>query len=200
MKRILLTVLVVGLLASQASAGMYILDKPTAQQFTQQNTPDVTRNQLYLVIDTPGTLGSNIDWQYDSSWNKYGPAMELQVGFLGQLADTEVMMIGKAGNLDGYDSFGVSIANDDDDYWSVRLYLTGATYTQPALTNLSPGDVAFITLAGWTGNVTGYGFELNYEGTRGSDNFHISVVPIPAALILGLLGMGAAGLKLRRFA
>jgi len=206
MKRIVLTVVLVGLLAGQASAGMYTLDRGTAKLFTQQNTPDVTRNQLYLVIDYPGTLGSTIDWQYNSSWNKYGPDMQLAVGFLGQLADTDVMKIGKDGPLPtppgggSYDSFGMFVANDDDDWWSVRLYLEGATYTQPALTNLDPGDVAFITLDGWTGDVTEFGFEINYEGTRGSDNFHISVVPIPAALILGLLGMGAAGLKLRRFA
>jgi len=200
MNRVLLTVLVVGLLAAQASAGMYRLDKPTAQQFTQMNTPDVTRNQLFLVIDKPGTLGSHIDWQYNSSWNKYGPPMELEVGFLGQLADTDVMMIGKAGNLDGYDSIGVNVANDDDDWWAVRLYLEGATYTPPALTNLDPGETAFLTLSGWTGDVTEFGFEINYMGTRGSDNFHISVVPVPAAVLLGMLGLGAAGIRLRKFA
>jgi hypothetical protein len=132
--------------------------------------------------------------------------MQLEVGFLGQLADTEVMMIGKDGPLPtppgggSYDSLGVAVANDDDDWWSVRLYLEGATYTPPALTNLDPGASSFITLSGWTGDVTGFGFEINYEGSRGSDNFHISVVPLPAAVILGMLGLGAAGIRLRRFA
>jgi len=201
MKRVLLTVLLVGLLAGQASAGMYTLTDSVAKDFRQKSTAiDPSRHQLYLVIDTPGTPGSYIDWQYSAGWDKYGPPMKLDVVFLGQLADTEVMQIGKAGDLAGYDSFGMYVANDDDDWWSVRPYLKGATYTPPSLTNLDPGALAFISLSGWTGTVTEFGFELNYEGQRVSDNFHVSVVPIPAALILGLLGMGAAGLKLRRFA
>jgi len=33
-----------------------------------------------------------------------------------------------------------------------------------------------------------------------SDDFHVSLVPVPAAVILGMLGLGAAGWKLRKFA
>jgi hypothetical protein len=34
----------------------------------------------------------------------------------------------------------------------------------------------------------------------GIDNVQIGVVPVPAAVLLGMLGLGAAGLKLRKFA
>lgn len=43
---------------------------------------------------------------------------------------------------------------------------------------------------------------ISDEGIKdvGIDNLQVTPVPVPAALLLGLLGMGAAGLKLRRFA
>jgi len=82
MKRILLTVLVVGLLAGQASAGMYTIDRDTAKLFTQQNAPSPS-NQLFLSIDNPGTAGSTINWTIDlPTWFEYGGPMTYAVGFV----------------------------------------------------------------------------------------------------------------------
>ena len=58
----------------------------------------------------------------------------------------------------------------------------------------------FISTPTFTGPVTEFGFKLEYQGIHGSDNFRISVVPVPAAVILGILGLGIAGIKLRKYA
>jgi hypothetical protein len=206
MKRILLTVLVVGLLAGQASAGMYTIDRDTAKLFTQQNAPNAS-NQLFLSIDNPGTAVSTINWTIDlPTWFEYGGPMTYAVGFVGQLNALQIMQIGLDGDLPGndgasLDSLGLFVSNDDNnDPWGVRLYLAGVSYAVPSFTILAPGDQAFLSLNFTPGTVTEFGFEVDYPKVTGSDNFHISVVPVPAALILGLLGMGAAGLRLRRFA
>lgn len=36
-------------------------------------------------------------------------------------------------------------------------------------------------------------------GSSTGDTFHTSVVPVPGAVLLGMLGLGAVGIKLRRF-
>lgn len=207
MKRVLLTVLVVGLLATQASASMYTLDRNTADTFRQLGS-DGVHNELYLVINNPGLAAGDIVWQVagDDSTN-YGADMQLAVGFVGNLSSTKVMTLGVAGDLPGNDgtsvnSFGAHFANDDNnDAWAVSLYVKeGLTSFASPFKTLSPGTVQFVSLEFTPGTVTEFGFQVDYAASTGSDDFHISVVPVPAALILGLLGMGAAGLKLRRFA
>jgi hypothetical protein len=48
--------------------------------------------------------------------------------------------------------------------------------------------------------------KLSFEGVGGDnvgmllDNVSVNLVPVPAAVVLGFLGLGAAGLKLRKFA
>ena len=195
--------LVLGVGLTSAQADMYRLDLSTAQSFVQQNTPGQFTNQLFLVIDAPGTLGSSINWQVDGDWTEYGSdtgAMQLDVGFVGQLKNGQVMQIGTDGALPaGSDSFGLFLANDDDDEWAVRPYVKGATYTDPGFTLVGPGSTVFVSLADISGTVTEFGFEVQIAGDRGSDNFHISAVPIPGAALLGLLGLTAAGVRLRRF-
>lgn len=204
MKKVMLLVavgLVLGVGLTSAQADLYRLDLATARSFVQQNAPNPFTNQLFLSIDAPGEAGSHINWQVNGDWTEYGSDsgdMQLEVGFVGQLQRGQVMQIGTTGALPGsYSSFGMYLANDDDDEWLVRPYLTGATYTVPEYTELADGQTVFVSLSDISGTVTGYGFEV--IGTRGSDNFHISAVPIPGAALLGLLGLTAAGVKLRRF-
>ena len=48
--------------------------------------------------------------------------------------------------------------------------------------------------------VTHLVFHNDYPGHIGVDNLTVSPVPVPGAILLGLLGLGAAGLKLRKYA
>ena len=97
-------------------------------------------------------------------------------------------------------------------------------YYQNSWTTLAPGQSATLTLdfsnaETWGGvysggysavanltQVTNIGFNVGGNmGGGGSnpsvtDTAHISVVPVPAALILGILGLSAAGIKLRKYA
>jgi len=51
---------------------------------------------------------------------------------------------------------------------------------------------------GYVGDI---GFESRFHGAAGGGyDFHTSVVPIPTSVLLGLLGLTAAGLGLRRLA
>jgi hypothetical protein len=52
-----------------------------------------------------------------------------------------------------------------------------------------------ITAIRWTSPVTPGGYQ---QVNTGIDNVQIGVVPVPGAVLLGLLGLGAAGAKLRK--
>ncbi|OHB66867.1 MAG: hypothetical protein A2Y76_00385 [Planctomycetes bacterium RBG_13_60_9] len=45
-----------------------------------------------------------------------------------------------------------------------------------------------------------FGLNNGYEWTNNVGALSVTVVPVPAAVLLGMLGLGAAGLRLRRFA
>jgi hypothetical protein len=53
--------------------------------------------------------------------------------------------------------------------------------------------------ANWTdiGNVRA--LQMGIGGANGQDMLYVTPVPVPAAVLLGMLGLGAAGVKLRRF-
>lgn len=227
MKRALLMALVVGLLAGSASANMFTLNHDAAMMLTD------------IGHESDGTFDrSSMDSSMPTDdWHDYGPHMQGAVGFTGMLgadgATYAAMLIGAntstlhkpadvieaavgssshGNSLQGYDTYSLFIANDNNSDWTFKLYLEtvgGNTYSSGTI-QLSPGQntVLSITLGNVLNvdNVTGIGFEIqglfNGQGKAPSngDDFHVSVVPVPAASILGLLGLGAAGLRLRKHA
>ena len=210
MKRILLLGLVVGLFAGQASAAPYTLDVTAARQFTQQNVIDL-QNELHLVIDNPGSTLSTtyVDDGYFGAPADYVDTMQLAVGFAGHITNkavnVNVIWIGKAvaGELANGDTLSIPIANDNDDYYQYTAWYSTvggpAAIVQGAALDLAAGTAGSVSV-GIAGAPTYFGFTLDYIGGSSSDDFHTSVVPVPGAILLGLLGLSAAGLKLRRFA
>ena len=142
------------------------------------------------------------------------------VGYIGSLWDKKdsdniatirIHEPGNAGLSGSYDGFRAFLANDDDDPWGVRLFVTASgvtSYSNSGSFTALPanGNSAWLTTdTGFNfANVTDFGFDV--RGTFGSnspsnpDYFHISAVPVPAGVLLGFLGLGAAGLGLRRLA
>lgn len=150
------------------------------------------------------------------------------VGFSGDLTDQSPyngeawVKIGAKANTNGvltainalpnsFDGFYLPISNDNNTGWSYKLYVTTATgsYENTLWTStLSPGTQTTVTLNSLTGNlpssvdfsdVTDIGLAIRWSGANGSgDTFHTSIVPVPAGVLLGFLGLGVAGLGLRR--
>lgn len=211
MKRILSVTLFVAVLAGQASAAMWELDAGTANQFT-------------------GVVVGGTDFLFNfhkTPPDAYGVSpMRGTIGFQGNLADNpgdgdsfavaEIFVappVGLSGS--GFDGITAFFANDNDDQWQFQLfYVDGATEhaSAPVLINGSVAGGAQTTYltasqaAGTLdlGDITKIGFRIQTDfGTEGaSDTFHASLVavPVPGAVLLGFLGLSAAGLKLRRYA
>lgn len=206
MKRIALSVLVVGLLAGQAFADMYVLDSGTAGQF---NTWAVSAGDIGDDILGPTT---NVA--------AYSAPMQGSVGWAGWLMDTTgdhyaTMTISAGGNLNrtaSYDGFQAFFANDDDDPWDVQLFVqkkagAGGARMESGWTPLASGDHTFLAVTPVFDfdDVADFGFDvrghfLPGESPSNPDAFKISAVPVPGAVLLGVLGLLAAGVKLRRLA
>ena len=209
MKRVLIFCVVVGLFAGQASAGLYILDIPTALQFTS-----------YSVI-APDTGALTLVTQNDAAYGGTYP-MSGEVGFVGWLdedsgpggdVDTIARMTIGAGDDAGlsgtYTNYRAYLENDNDDIWDVRLFIvdSGGTSYSPwaSLTGSSHAVLTVVGAFDFDGDVTDIGFEVLadfsiFGAPSDPDFFHISLVPVPAAVILGILGLGVVGLKLRKYA
>jgi hypothetical protein len=231
MKRILLVVLVVCLLAGQASADMYVMDAATAINLRNVTWYDgATSNSLDWVGYNDGTAFPTTQAGIPVSpySGNYGEGMYYQVAFRGGL-DSSVLGtyasvdIGAAANTNGvldalkllgsFDSYGLNIANDNDDSWEYKLYadFSGTRYDSPSWTSLGTDSQTFLTLSfahvvpgGGTVSsedfqyLTDIGFVI--RATQDQDTFHTSVVPVPGAVLLGILGLGVVGIKLRKYA
>jgi hypothetical protein len=224
MKRFLLFTLIIGLVSVQANAAIWDLTAPVARQFTQLSS-NSAGNTLMLVIDSPGTSGSTTyletAGQFGADGNPatyeaaYGDIMQLAVGFGGTAGQTVLtgadpeIWIGKAfaNEFVTGDTLRIAIANDNDDIYRYTAWYSvdGSSIIQGTSLDLgmdSKGTVSVITASGPTGGApTHFGFTLELiDADSEPDYFHTSVVPVPAAVILGILGMGVAGLKLRKYA
>jgi hypothetical protein len=232
MKRVLLSVLVVGLFAWPASANMFTLNHDAAMMLWEISHdpvgPTHPVSELWLVTDSPAAYGSGMQYQVGFMGVLHAnptanPFAWMRLGGDGTTTNGADDVIGAAlgtaptSDLSAFDTYYLPFGNDDNSKWSARLFLAtsgGGTYTSD-WTEVAIGNSAVLqlSLAGVSDltHVTGIGFDLGGTMNGGAiggvpgnpsnpDDFHVSVVPVPAALILGLLGMGAAGLKLRRFA
>ena len=67
-----------------------------------------------------------------------------------------------------------------------------------SLSNLLHPPVQIVDDDPWFDNTIRIGLRVQRTGLDGEESDSLILVPVPAAVILGLLGLGAAGLKLRR--
>jgi hypothetical protein len=208
LKRILLFTLIFGFLAGSVSADYY--------------TPDVAYFLSLVDVDYSDVGGFNEadDDSPTTTDPPYGEDLGYLVGFFGGLddKDDDDMAWVKWGNggselnldLSGYDGISVPFSNDNDDITSVALYFTanGTTYTS-SYVELDEDEKQTLT---WvfssipdTDDIDDIGFYIKDDFLGGDypsdpDAYHISVVPVPGAVLLGILGLGVAGIKLRKYA
>ena len=120
------------------------------------------------------------------------------------------MRIGGAITPGTYDGFSAYIANDSRYSWQYQLYASGVVGTTPTVkesgvwTTLVPGahQVLEFTFGDMMVKQVGFDVRANYgllSAPGSGDSFQTSVVPVPPAVLLGFLGLGLAGVKLRRY-
>ena len=182
----------------------------------------MSNNLTYIGIN-PGDATDN-ELGYPISYNSTND-MLFSVGFSGTLTDLNndgvaSVDIGAAANTNGVldtlrglgsniDEYRLYVANDNAENWAYNLYAvfddgSGGTdrFESSPLTTLPAPGIALLTLNFGSNQdfsqLQDLGFTISTAGTN--DKFHTSVVPVPAAALLGVLGLGIAGLKLRKYA
>ena len=226
MKRILLFTLVIGLFAVQANAAMWELDRTTALTFTNIAVDDAYSTGTFDVYDgTTSTIrGGSFDGLYGPMSGQVGFIAEVGDSTDPGSLVTATMWASSPG-LDGDYDEGITsyFENDNQSYWSTQLfYTTGSVIIESdGSVTLNPGGneytSAFVELdeneSTWLSisdnvdlsDITNIGFRVQGNMVYGDypsqeDKFHISLVPVPGAVILGILGLGVVGLKLRKYA
>jgi len=216
MKRFLLFWMVIALFAGQAWAATLSLTAGNALTLDDWWYSD--------------PAGFNMAADPTTSTVAYGGPMQYQVGLYGLLDDTDAddgdkLAWVKWGTPDvvpqavGFSRYALDAANDNQSIWDTRLFLTQGTseYVSPWV-SLAAGQSARLVLDFATegvdastavddiglyirGNLIGTGIPGDPYPSDG-DAYHVSVayVPVPTAIILGLLGVGVACVKLRKHA
>jgi hypothetical protein len=197
-----------------ALADLYQLDPATADDMRLLSvSPNDNASLWYVGYNVVG------DDLITPPVDLYGsPTMIYEVGFSGNisiglsndgLADATIGLPYTI-DLSSYDEgFLLPIANDNGDTWQYRAYVTDGTNTDFSSWVTLPKDTS-TTL--WVPNVSAFtsassvGFIIQWNRSipenlnKTGDQYATSVVPVPAAVILGILGLGVVGLKLRKYA
>jgi hypothetical protein len=218
MKRVLIFCVVFGLFAVQANADIWELDKTTALGFTTYTDLDGAGGDSVGSLSVYNGPSTKV---FGPGGPNYGAAlMSGEVGFVATFEDfagatTVTARISDGGNagLSGeYDGFTAYTQNDNDDIWSVRLFLeddTGIYFSDwHDLPGLGGSAYPLVDHAFDFDDVIDFGFEIKGDMTGADGNpsspdaFHYSVVPVPGAVLLGILGLGLGmvGMKLRKYA
>ncbi len=226
MKRVLIFCVVVGLFAGQATAAMYYTLTPSYAMtlddvWYSDALPSTGAN--FMTTTSPTTSQTTYGPPMQGDVGFFGSLDDTDDD------DYATVKMGDPGadlslNLWAYTDYALYVANDNQDIWGVALYLIadGTEYAMTTFTDVGPYTAKTLVLNFATAsipsgpgnddleNVTDIGFYIRghlIAGESGgdgypsdSDTYHISVVPVPGAVILGILGLGVVGIKLRKYA
>jgi len=116
-------------------------------------------------------------------WREDG-LLQLRADFAVNSTDVQIDFIGDNssdyGQLFAYDAGGTLV----DSAYTIQM-----TVPDQVETLMVSGDIAYVIAGGIDG-----------QSAVGLDNLQFTPVPVPGAILLGILGLGAAGWKLRKFA
>ena len=224
MKRFLFIILLISMFAVQADAYLFELTKDFALQLTEYaldpttSTTDLIGNlTVYDEYDPDyGPMSGEVGFVGGALWDKDGSSTtdyNVTAMIFGDITG-----LGLTGFSDGITSY---FQNDNDNNYSLQLFyvvggsidsagnITGSEYHSDWLDLPGYGASAYLTVdyVGLDLSTIDYlGFRVLAEIGKGTgyptqeDKFHISMTPIPTAVILGILGLGVVGIKLRKYA
>jgi len=154
---------------------------------TKQGEQPVGQTLSYIAVNTDPVYGLMLG----------------DVGFMGTLLDitpplsAKILIGSESQNLTGYDEFAMTLFNDNDDIWTVGLYVdTGDSVIYSNTVTLVPGQNTNLTL-----DITNFGLVNSVGFTIGADRndtFHISAQAIPEPATLSLVVLGAVALLIRK--
>ncbi len=215
--RLLIIVLAICMIATPAIAGPYRMDTATAATMNQIGS--VSTNDLGGVEYIGYKDGQSLADYISGTWSLYdADSMIYNVGFSGDLKEQSgdglaqlTIGLSSPSLIGWYNTFELPIANDNDDIWEYRSFVTvgGGSPTYSSWTQLTSDTMTTLIVNLGVNNinfatVTAIGFDIQWDTTlnqgRKGDIFSTSVVPVPAAVLLGILGLGVVGWKLRKYA